>query len=146
MQALHRLDTAFKLPDASIQLSESLHRWREEVELLFPYRTGKSATRKPTTDSKDILKDVVKVDTFSSEGQGQRLIRRTRPHLGIRFVSKRGTLVDKQTWNSFCEACDALLKSFQNFSSAIHYLSDFQTTWCTIASGEIMVTLAVRLI
>ncbi len=70
MQALHRLDTAFKLPDASIQLSESLHRWREEVELLFPYRTGKSATRKPTTDPKDILKDVVKVDTFSSEGQG----------------------------------------------------------------------------
>ncbi len=129
MQALHRLDTAFKLPDASIDLSKSLSRWREEVELLFPYRTGKAATQKLKTDSKE---DAVNVDTL-----------RARPHLGIRFVSKRGTLVDNQTWKNFCEACDALLKSFQSFSSAIHYLSDFQTTWCTTAAGKLMVTLAV---
>ncbi|KLO06891.1 hypothetical protein SCHPADRAFT_675098 [Schizopora paradoxa] len=154
MQALHRLDTAFTLPEAAIKLSKGLHAWREEVVLLFPCRKGKSsaAQRKPITPDKagDSQRNASTKDSSGSagtkpdalsDGLGLRLIKRTRPHLGVRFVSKRGQLVDNQTWAGFLEASKTLSRNFLRFLSALHYLSECQRTWCATATGEIVVTL-----
>ncbi len=154
MQALHRLDTAFTVPEASIRLSRSLRSWHEEVESLFPWRKGKASTSRKATGSEasdgaqknadnDAMKDTTKPSS-SSEGLGLRLIKRTRPNLGLRFVSKHGVLIDNRTWNSLYLASKALSQSLLNFLSAIHFLSDFERTWCATATGELMVTLEVR--
>ncbi len=133
MVALKSLDSAFALPDAVHNLRKNLRQWREEVNILFPNRSGKPSSRLPDEDT------LQKGDVDS-----KRLIRRTRHHLGVRFASVSGKLVERRTWNSLSKACTALHGSLQEFFSAMNYLSDSQETWCTIAIGELILTLTVR--
>ncbi len=137
MQALQLLDTTFKLPDTSRNLSKSLGVWRQEAERVFPQRTGKISHTKPITNE-------ARGEASKEEEHRSRKIVRTRPHQGVRRAAKPETLVDGQTWDDFSVACNALFESLHAFLTEIDCLSGFHDTWCKIAVAELMVTLAVR--
>lgn len=130
IKALQDLNTAFKLPDASISLCEDLRKWRKEVEHLFPVRGDK---RRGDRDSRRWGPDLASDDKMY-------------PQAAVGDNATKGrAFIDNHTQSPFVASCKALAERLRQFSTAFAYLAESReldnSRDCRAAVGKLIVTI-----
>lgn len=165
MKGLSQLQTAYILPEKCRDLSKQLHRWREEVEKLFPNRHSKPTGIRTTETTGDTAeeRDQEEHRRHSAASIFRRNLRirsrritelpvfpRSSRHItgkgrnvGTRSVLVWGSPVDAQSFKKFSASCKDLAISLHKFSFALYYVTDFQTTRCTSTVRDVIRTLCV---
>ncbi len=157
MKELHNLHNAFKLPEECRNLGDTLHRWREEVQSLFPPTHLKTTADIPSAfGAASTLEDTHvpsrrtpparRNSSSNTHHRSLQLISHpgSRRNHGVRVVDTSESLVNFQSWNNFYSSTKAVATCLNLFSSAIHYVSDFRPTQCNKELRELERTLKVR--
>ncbi|KLO06882.1 hypothetical protein SCHPADRAFT_674743 [Schizopora paradoxa] len=160
MKGLSQLQTAYILPERCRDLSKQLHRWREEIGLLFFSKLGKPATSRKENIEEDAEAQNPKDQQRHSAAsifrrnlrvrsrriadipgfQTRRVATKGR-NSGTRPILVWGSPVDAQSFKNFSASCKDLAVSLHKFSFAMYYVTDFQSTRCISTVREVIRTL-----